>query len=383
MSVPSRKILFITSFHPGAVGYIGAGEALSAQTLQRLRCASTQVNVVAIAPTYQRKNSAADDWCDTYTEIPMSRWTAAKGILRHFFSGALLAPWFFTRVSPATVLVLKEAIAQYKPTEIWLDFPSSLGFVQHIKNLPIHYFVHDVVSQKIFRSPLKRIFFPLTNYVEASLLRKVDCCYLLSQKDELLLRELKFNRATEVYEIEELYVGEVDGARPIEAVLREFGSGPNLVFFGNMGRSENSLSIAHFALFRWWQVRSAFPEARLFVIGLSPGPLLRLLGRIIPGLRITGAVDDPTLAFQSATVCIAPLLFGAGVKVKVLQMLNAGATVFSTPVGAEGIEQPSPYLIVASDKEIVMRLVSHLRTLIANHPGLYSQRGKRLRIHNK
>jgi len=364
MLAPRRKVLFVTSFHPGASGYIGAGEAISAETLRRLRNEGAQVDVLAIAPRYQRKNAFADSWCNSYTEVPASRWTALAGLFRHVFSGAVFAPWFFTRTSPHAVAELKAAIEQHQPTELWIDFPSSLGFVRHAEKLPIHYFVHDVVSQKVIRSPLKRLLFPRVGKVEASLLRKVKCCYLLSEKDEQLLRHLQFEGSAEVWGAQGLGVGEVDGARSITNVLAQFGPGPNLVFFGNMGRPENSRSIAHFALFKWRRIRRVFPDAQLWVIGLAPGWLLRVLGRLVPGLKVTGAVDDPIPAFQAATLCVAPLLFGAGVKIKVLQMLEAGATVVSTPVGAEGIE-PTSRLVVVDNSEISERLVTDLKAL--NH----------------
>ncbi len=52
------------------------------------------------------------------------------------------------------------------------------------------------------------------------------------------------------------------------------------------------------------------------------------------------------LGFQKADLSVAPLLYGAGVKIKVLQMLEAGATVVATEVGAEGIESHKKLHIV-------------------------------------
>lgn len=372
MLASQRRILFVTSFHPGGSGYIGAGEALSAQTLQRLQGEGAQVHVLSIAPRYQRKNIAADSWCDSYIEVRASRWTALAGIIRHMFSGGLLAPWFFTRTSPRALAALRSAIDERRPTEVWIDFPSSLGFVQHVEQLPIHYFVHDVVSQKVARSPLKRRLFPWVKNCEASLLARVERCYLLSGKDEQLLRGLRFTGSVDVWGVQGLGVGEVDGARPIASVLAQFESGPNLVFFGNMGRPENSRSLIHFALFRWRHIRRVFPSGQLWVIGLAPGLVLRALGRLIPGLNVTGAVDDPVPAFQTATLCIAPLLFGAGVKVKVLQMLEAGASVIATPVGAEGID-PHPRLQVVENPQLVERLIESLQTINRHLPERFQQ----------
>lgn len=372
MLKPARRVLYITSFHPGASGYIGAGEAISAQTLQRLRQEGAEVHVLAIAPRYQRRNAAAESWCESYREVATSRVAAVAGILRHLFSGAALAPAFFTRTAPAAVAAVQAAIVEHEPSEVWIDFPSSLGFAQHVGPLPVHYFVHDVVSQKVARSPIKRRLFPWAARVESALLSHVQHCYLLSNKDEQLLRDLHFNGPAEVWGVQGREVGEVDNGRPIASVVAEFGCGPNLVFFGNMGRPENSRSMVHFALRQWWQVRRAFPGAQLWIIGLAPGLLLRTLGKLIHGLKVTGPVDDPIPAFRAASVCIAPLLFGAGVKIKVLQMLDAGATVIATPVGAEGIE-PSAHLIVVPSSALAAQVVVYLQGIERDDPQRFQQ----------
>lgn len=357
-----RRILFITSFHPGASGYIGAGEAISAKTVQRLRAQSDQIDVLCIAPSYQRKNAQADSWCDSYTEVATPLWSTLLGLVLHCLKGAFIAPWFFTRTSPVALQTMRALIRDKKPTEVWIDFPSSLGFVHHIDGLPINYFVYDVVSQKVSRSPMKRLVYPWVRRIEATLLGRVRDCYLLSEKDRVWLADLGFTGKTDVWGVQGTTVGEVDNARAIVDVVAEFAQGPNLVFFGNMGRPENSRSVIHFALLKLWRIRRAFPHAVLWVIGLGPGPALRLLSRVVPGLRVVGPVDDPAPAFKAASLCVAPLLFGAGVKIKVLQMLEADATVMATEVGAEGIAA-NERLIIVDNQDMAPRIIDYLRRL--------------------
>ncbi|WP_213731113.1 glycosyltransferase family 4 protein, partial [Citrobacter freundii] len=85
-------------------------------------------------------------------------------------------------------------------------------------------------------------------------------------------------------------------------------------------------------------IRKQNPHIHLWILGLAPRNLLKLIGMCVSNVHVVGAVSDPTLAFQKADLSVAPLLYGAGVKIKVLQMLEAGATVVATEVGAEGIE---------------------------------------------
>ena len=108
----------------------------------------------------------------------------------------------------------------------------------------------------------------------------------------------------------------------------------------------------YFIAFRYRSIRRICPYVRLWILGIAPRRSLRLLSYWVGGVEVVGAVDDPVLVFQAATLCVVPLRFGAGVKIKVLQMLDAGATVVATTVGAEGIAAKDS-LVVADDAEFV------------------------------
>ncbi|EAM6307859.1 glycosyltransferase, partial [Salmonella enterica] len=110
--------------------------------------------------------------------------------------------------------------------------------------------------------------------------------------------------------------------------------------------AENHWSIIWFIFFVFLKIRKQNPHIHLWILGLAPRPLLKLIGKCISNVHVAGAVSDPTLAFQKADLSVAPLLYGAGVKIKVLQMLEAGATVVATEVGAEGIESHKKLHIV-------------------------------------
>lgn len=51
-----------------------------------------------------------------------------------------------------------------------------------------------------------------------------------------------------------------------------------------------------------------------------------------------GFVDDLEEYFQKATVFICPLLFGSGMKIKIIEALYRGIPLVTTPIGAESIE---------------------------------------------
>ncbi|WP_019937299.1 glycosyltransferase [Bordetella sp. FB-8] len=352
MSAESGAVLFLTSAHPGGSGFIGAGESLSAASLRDLVAAGHAVHVVCFAKAHQRANPEIVALCASYRVFGQSTWQTMLGILRGWRWGSLLAPWFFTRSSPRNLDAVGRILREGKFTRIWIDFPSSLGFAPRIKNLPIDYFVHDVVAQKIAR---RAALAWLSGWVTATEQRLLRCCYqchVLSEKDKALLLAAGYAGKVEVCPPQDIKAGIVDVERTAASIVGEFSSCDNLVFFGNMRRAENHWSLMHFLVFHFPKLRKACPDVRLWVLGLAPRRSLRWLARLIGGVEVVGAVDDPVPVYQAASLCIAPLRYGAGVKIKVLQMLDAGATVVATPVGAEGIASHER-LIVAESSEFV------------------------------
>jgi glycosyltransferase involved in cell wall biosynthesis len=61
------------------------------------------------------------------------------------------------------------------------------------------------------------------------------------------------------------------------------------------------------------------------------------LGRI-QGVEVVGEVADVRPYLQRAAVAVAPLTFGGGSRLKILEALAMGKAVVSTPKGAEGLE---------------------------------------------
>jgi glycosyltransferase involved in cell wall biosynthesis len=359
MSEP--QILFITAFHPGGKGMIGAGEAISEDSIRALHASGRGVHVLCLAPNDQSANPAVVALCESYLTLPDTWGQACVGVLHGASQGSLLAPWFFTRVSPRNIEAAREIIARHGIDEVCLDFPSTLGFARHLRASAIDYFVHDVVAQKIGRRKLPGFLGPLVRKAEQELLGFIRRCFVLSQKDQELLREMGFRGEIVLQPPSSVRVGEVSNARPVSQILGEFPGRKNLVFFGSMRRPENHWSILPFILFAYPKIRRCHKDVQFWVIGLAPRWTLRVLGRLIPGVRVVGAVDDPNPAFRAADLCVVPLRLGAGVKIKVLQMLEAGARVVSSPVGGEGISATPNLFVVPYEKipESVCRILSN------------------------
>ena len=84
-------------------------------------------------------------------------------------------------------------------------------------------------------------------------------------------------------------------------------------------------------------VRDRVPAAEFWVVGRNPDRRVRALSRI-PGVTVTGTVDDVRPFYAKAKVFVAPYRFGGGTKLKVLEAMATGVPVVSTPVGCQGID---------------------------------------------
>ncbi|SDQ88578.1 methyltransferase domain-containing protein [Pseudoxanthomonas sp. CF125] len=85
------------------------------------------------------------------------------------------------------------------------------------------------------------------------------------------------------------------------------------------------------------EVWKAFPGVQLTLVGANPTPEVRAM----EGARVlvTGYVDDATLArhYLQARVAVVPLRYGAGIKSKVVEALQQGIPLVTTPTGAQGL----------------------------------------------
>ncbi|WP_024870919.1 glycosyltransferase [Tolumonas lignilytica] len=340
------KVLFISSFHPYAAGEIGAGEAICGESLDAFLNNGYNVDVCVISPKRQRANEAIVGKCNSYITYSVVFFNMLLSVVHNLFKGALVAPWFFTRVQKDALQYINAMIERNHYDFIWLDFPSSLGFAALIEHPDIRYCAHDVVAQRMERSVVKKWISGYVRKIEASLFKKLSHISVLSNKDLDLIKDMGFCGNTSIIILGSQKVGVVDDAVSVETIVNDFCGKTNIIFFGNMRRSENHWSIMWFILFVFLRLFYKNRRIHLWVMGICPRLSLRLFSKLIPNVHVVGAVDDPSLAFQKAELCIAPLLFGAGVKIKVIQMLDSGATVMATPVGAEGVDSNKRLIIV-------------------------------------
>lgn len=151
------------------------------------------------------------------------------------------------------------------------------------------------------------------------------------------------------------------GFPPRAAAAPVPGGRAGLLFVGGFAHAPNRDGIRWFVAEAWSRLRAAFPDLRLAVAGAGADGLFD--GLDADGVEVLGAVGEAELAdrYAQSRVAIAPLRFGAGVKGKVLEAMNAGLPCVTTAVGIQGIEGASG-LEVADDAAAFAERVAALLT---------------------
>ena len=132
---------------------------------------------------------------------------------------------------------------------------------------------------------------------------------------------------------------------------------PNLLFVGNFVHPPNADAAERLVREIFPLIRRRVPAAELRIVG--PNPPADLQG--YPGVVVTGEVPDVWPYLESASVVVAPLRLGGGMRVKVAEALAAGKAVVATPLAAEGLgTSDGDHLLIAEEVEAIAHAAADL-----------------------
>jgi glycosyltransferase involved in cell wall biosynthesis len=226
--------------------------------------------------------------------------------------------------------------------------------------------VHGIRDQLAWRK-LRRF--------ETRWIRRFDVCTVVSPRDAVQLREL--SPRTEFHVIPNGV--DCDYFAPSgDAPPRDPDS---IVFVGTMNYGPNVDGVLYFCREIWPLILSQAPDCRLTIVGGRPLPEVTAL-QDLPGVTVTGFVEDVRPYFWRAALSIVPLRAGSGTRLKILESLAAGCPVVSTTIGAEGLslakgeeiliaDTPAGFaraaLSLTQSRETRARLAENGRRAVAEH----------------
>jgi glycosyltransferase involved in cell wall biosynthesis len=140
-----------------------------------------------------------------------------------------------------------------------------------------------------------------------------------------------------------------------------FESRRDLFFVGGYRHAPNVDAVRWFAREVWPLVHRQLPHAKALLIGSEmPDTVAALAG---DGIEACGHVPDLTSCLEQCRVSIAPLRYGAGVKVKINLAQSWGIPVVATTVAAEGMQlEDGRDVLLADTPEDFARAIARLYT---------------------
>lgn len=197
---------------------------------------------------------------------------------------------------------------------------------------------------------------------ERELAAQADACLFVSAAEAALFRRRTGLRADKVG-----FIGngvDLESFHPDAPVADPYpaGGGPVLVFTGAMDYWANADAANWFAREILPLVRWEAPDAQFVICGARPTETVLNLAAL-PGVTVTGRVEDVRGYVRHAAVSVAPLRIARGVQNKVLEAMALGRPVVCTPQVLEGIEaEPGRDLLAAAGAEPFARAVLALLT---------------------
>ncbi|WP_171815442.1 glycosyltransferase family 4 protein [Stanieria cyanosphaera] len=204
-----------------------------------------------------------------------------------------------------------------------------------------------------------RLFLPLLRRYEQQSIRKFSHVVVTTDEDEQQMRRFVPNAQVTVIP---------NGVDLDTFPYREKDlGGYNLVFVGGLDYFVNIDAACFFATEVFPQLQQQFPDATLTLVGSKPAPEVQALTEQNPAITVTGRVPSIAQYLHQATVAVAPLRTGFGMKIKTLEYMAAGTPVVGSDRGLEGIEVDSDRVpLRALRANTIEQYLQAIATLLTN-----------------
>ncbi|MFA5832246.1 MAG: glycosyltransferase family 4 protein [Bacteroidota bacterium] len=214
------------------------------------------------------------------------------------------------------------------------------------QNIDLNYTVYKRIAEKSkgFMSWYSASQWKSLYRYEQKVLQKYNVGIALSSHEEKLMKSM-------VRDIHSIIVPNGVDTTYFRSAQNSSNSGENnIIFTGSYSYFPNEEAAYYFATKIFPAVVSKIPDAKYFIIGRSPSArLLNLQKR--QNIIVTGEVEDIRSYLDKAQVVVAPIQFGGGTRLKVLEALAAAKAIVSTSIGCEGIDIENGKHLIIADNE--------------------------------
>lgn len=136
----------------------------------------------------------------------------------------------------------------------------------------------------------------------------------------------------------------------------------NLLFMGVLSYPPNSDALKYFFSEIFPPLRKLKPELKVTILGKNPESWLMKLASENSSVDLKGFVPSVSDYVSNASICICPLRFGSGTRLKILEYMSYAKPIVSSSVGCEGIDViDGKNVLIADDaKSFIEKIISLL-----------------------
>jgi glycosyltransferase involved in cell wall biosynthesis len=353
------RVLFVSPYIPSPV------RVRPYQWIRALARHGHRVRLVALQPPEDQWVTAppAADCCEQVTVFPLSRtrtlWNAAAAVSRDIplqaaYSLHPAAERYIASEARQCDVVHVEHLRGSLLAGRVQDTPCVIDAVDSITSL----FEQAARQAPFWRQRLMaRLDLGRTRRFEAGLSMRFERTLVSSPRDATVFTTLAHGQAAR--RVVALPNGvDLDYFHPLPSSPEP----ETVLFSGKISYHANEaavLELAHRIMPLVWRER---PNAQLVIAGKDPSQAVsRLSGD--PRITVTGFVEDLRPFFWSATVVVAPLIYGTGIQNKVLEAMACGVPVVASSAACAGIGAPPgrALLVGSGAQEIASHVVALFR----------------------
>jgi polysaccharide biosynthesis protein PslH len=360
-------VLIISPFPPGGLPAHGGGNAIA-----HLVKSLSRRNHVALAYLRAQDESEADaslaDHCDAVFES--RRPGLSSSSIRPLHRLPTLLPkvmtghplWVASRWSPAFASLLRRVADSWKPDIVQAEFGAMGVYLPAATRGGARTVVtfHDpeapAAAERAARSSgAERLMWTFEamqwRIFSARLLGSIDVAVAFTDRDARALAAMRGGSSIATVPLGvEMPPPMVDAREP---------SPPLLLFVGNFNHPPNVDAARVLIDEVYPRLRDRHADLEVALVGA--GPPEWLLARAGRGIHVTGFVPDLAAMLQAATVFMAPLRHGGGMRLKVLDALASGKATVGTSLAFEGTgAEHDRHALVADDTDAMCAAVDRL-----------------------
>lgn len=356
------RLLFLTPFPPSLDGAHG-GSRVIAQLLVRM----AERHHVALLCLRHRDEQGVDDALrarlDLVVEVDRpdhgrsQRGRLLRGLRTRLYLLAGRPLWASDVWAPAYRDRLRRLLAEWRPDIVQIEYAAMGRYLGEIEaaHVPAVLWEPDPPTSAAIdlgRSSrrqrlLRRLDVRAWRRFERSVLRRVAAAVVFTERDARALEA-----AANSTPIVRIPLGTDFADRPFASGAGDGG----ILFVGNFVHPPNVDAATRLVRGIFPRVRERHPGSSLHIVGENPPRDLVTASE--DGVVVTGRVPDLVPYVERAAVVAAPIRFGGGMRVKVLEALAAGKPVVASPLAVEGLDvaDGDQLLTAETDDEFAERL---------------------------